>query len=167
MLAIASMIEACPPPTGHCIVEMGATADLIQATRDCKYNYSEPTGDAGFSFSIGYETPMRWSTISAKYRWSRLDEHIIGGEYMVNVIPMWIDSPVNLHVPVSMGYVHSASLYEHQGYFSSGLELNIGYLTSPIQGFIREDIGVKFIPGQYKAFHYVSVGFKLWLGKSW
>lgn len=148
---------SCPSPTSHFVSYVGATL-LTNGFQKGVIN-KEYVGAYG---SLGYEDPMRYTITSLSYRYVALGIHQVGVTEAINIIPMWIFSPINLHILLGMG--DNIEHNEHYFYGSIGMELSIGQLHCPVQFFIRDEYN--FIKNNADQ-NYVSCGFKFWIGKDW
>lgn len=97
-------------------------------------------------------------------------KYSVGAEYKLNLIPMWLNSPINCHVPVSVGYRQELnSMHKDNVYIMTGLEVNCGYITNYCSFFIKSEAGAVIPVDGSGAYPVCSVqaGIHLWLGKGW
>lgn len=164
LLTLSISAEACPPPTGHLIIDGALTCILPERY----YSEKFPSNNIGGTAFIGYETPRRWSTIGIQYTGIDIGEHSIGLEHKLNLVPMWLNSIVNLHLLTGVGYTRKPIITDNI-YATAGLEIEFGYLQSIFSFFIRDEIGfdtpIQSFEPQLR--NYVSAGIHFWLGKDW
>lgn len=158
VLVMSTVSNACPAPTPHFVAYLGPTLNtdgFHEGVTNAKY--------LGVYCTIGYEDAMRYTITSLQYSYIALGKHQFGVLEAVNLIPMWIGSPINLHVLLGMGDIMT-TMQQNNFYGTLGLELSIGQLHCPIQFFIRDEYCFVLNNPNH---NYFSCGFKFWLGKDW
>lgn len=170
MRTISGVCFACEPPTPHGVIYGGCNllcSHSVFASSDFEHAFG------GFG-SIGFEDSRRYVISSVQYRYggsfpdSISHRHDIGMVESINIIPMWLFSPINLHVLAGGG----GSLVAGTGwkpYASIGGEVSFGVLHSYVQFFCRYEYVYTFGGGSGSSYgsHFANVGFKFMLGKDW
>ena len=152
------IVKACPPPTGHLVVDIQAMWNPIE------YNmYSEPSlNGTGAQFAIGYEIPKRAYKVYASGQYRYGNKWSVGLLQKVELLPLFSGSPIVPEFTLNVGYD-----YRNCAYLRPGIELSFGRPGSFAKFLIRYEAGGIFSNRNSAFDHNLMVGLEFWIGKCW